>query len=856
MVILTLWGIFLSCCVYLYAHFGTEAQRAEYVTRKIEESLDIPMNLADIVVGITPYPHALLRDISLHGAWGSFDAKEIKLEMSWASLGKYEFMPGKITVTGPSVKLDIDKLLEQAASAGDVRMESAPPVFPYMDRIDLPGVLADLSIDIQDGYFDLTRKEEKVLLSGVDGQIKLPGLFAGSADFKMKDVKIFRADQYVFNVGDLYLNAARIRLPGDRQILRGTFSLTGKCAAAGIFDSLDTSLVIRAGGGSGRTGGGSGRAGDSSRRTGDSSNRAGGSSRRGGGSSREPALFATIALSWLVVDGEAIDGRMNLPLLFEAPDRKRTVGRIENAILEMDKDRIRLDGVLDFSDTPTLDGILGIERFSLTRWFGFTRAFPPGLQVLLSDLSGEMDFSVNEHGLKVPRLEAVVKQRPYAGTASVEDFSKPDLRIALKTEYADLDHVLPELTQEGFSAPHWPRALVEAGGEGKGIDFDISIDADGGKFMFADCGKLNFRVVSANKEDYAVFAAEKIYGGSINARADFMGESMKLQAGISRMNAEPLSRAVLPQNPVGGQIDAVAGISFRTGGFASFAASLAGALDCTVRDGYFTAKSGRQDFSKLEFSFKGAGTGAHEDTLLPENFVYTGDWKLSLQAADWRAGINAKGPVRFNTNFMPVLISDLPGRVQGNHMGVDLDATASFSYDAGRDRLDVKKIQGTISGGKVSGSFGGAPLGGNTVWQGQLDVGSTTLRATLKGLNLLPEDLPPSAFRSMKANSQFTISDAQWRLEKLSGRIDQTTLSGSIIRNAATVPLWNVDLALGDIDSARYLSSKSKEGPANPWPTQLLREQNISGQISIASVLFKGLKFERLRLPVELKMEY
>ena len=123
--------------------------------------------------------------------------------------------------------------------------------------------------------------------------------------------------------------------------------------------------------------------------------------------------------------------------------------------LAMGTDSAGLDAVLALREPgPEITGRLSLTKVSLTRWLSFARWITPGLQASLDQVSeGIIDFTLDSHGMKAPRVTGTAADAEFRGEGGVASWKNPVVYLNLKSREVDLGEALPEALGEPVTAP-------------------------------------------------------------------------------------------------------------------------------------------------------------------------------------------------------------------------------------------------------------------------------------------------------------------------------------------------------------------------------------------------------------------
>lgn len=839
---LVIMACVLSAGVYIYINFGSEAQRTAYAVAALEKAFERPISMGSVSVGLWPRPYAQAHHILMQAPWGSFYADSLWVGMGWSSLFKLHFLPGHIILENPAVRLDLNALegqttlqsLAQDLHAVKNKPEKLQDIFSLlrMSPVHLPEELTDLDIDIHNGFIDISHTDTTYSLSGLNGWLNIPGFFPGRANFDIHEMLHRKAEKTLYSAEKTHIAIDQLSLPSDNYpFIKANTNVTSQFTVPGYFKNLGMSLQAKSG------------------------------TWKGGNK-----IKGDLHLDGIVIEKEELsDLQAEIPFSLNSPKTGQPELLFTKASVHFENDSVEWNGRFatdTASQEPVLSAHATVNRFSLTRWFGFARDLVPGLQIALNDLQGSLDLEIRNDQLHVSKLEVLLSGMPFYGSASIDTFTKPVLRITGETEHADLNKVFPELQGEMVAPPELPQPFITGEGEGEGLDYDIRLSSKTSNFARFDCNGLNFQAASEGAGRFVAVQVAGLYGGRFSTRLDIFSEDLRMQAQVERMDIDPPAQLLAGRSVAGGRLRGTVDVKGRTDSFDSFLSSLEGTINFTVENGFILAHGGRrQNFSLLNIGLQGRGPGPlQEGQTLPESLAFQGNWTFALNTPDWQGSLNAQGSVLFASDtFAPLSAQNLNGRLRGSHMGIDVDLNTQLSLDLVRDRLEMRRFNGTIAGGRASGSLNVTSLSGNASARGQIDIENRGLRPILQRLDILPKNLPANAFESLQLSTRYDLTPEQWRLDEVSGTLDDSRFTGSLNYTPGTTPMWRFSLNLTRLDTARYMppsaqTAQRQVNTAKPWDIAALRRQNCVGQLNITQlVTTRGLTLERVRIPITLR---
>ena len=207
-------------------------------------------------------------------------------------------------------------------------------------------------------------------------------------------------------------------------------------------------------------------------------------------------------------------------------------------------------------------GKVDIERLSLTRWFAFGRALPPGLREALHTLTGSFDLLLDATKAEARDLEAVAGSLAVRGYVGAPDFSAPVVVVDVDLDRAELDPVFPFLAAVGRHVPepeppvfdHPPLAPYPEdpaappdAGDGVDVGYDITIRVAKPRVHDVDGGPLTVTVlpvtVNGVEKTRVGIEAVDLLTGSVKGWLDIDDKSI-----VMHYDAKAMELALLPEN--------------------------------------------------------------------------------------------------------------------------------------------------------------------------------------------------------------------------------------------------------------------------------------------------------------------
>lgn len=894
-ILLILWGLLLAAAVGVYLTYLQPARLGRTVSNTLESTLGLRCTIRQVDFTLVPRAQVIIRGLRLAPGAVShveFRADACRAELSWLSLLRFKPVLRSVELEGavadivwplPAPVLPGETAASASAASAPSPLSEDATVRP-LPR--LPRLLAGIHCRLDNSALRVHTADgsRQVLLSGISGHARLPGLFRGNVALNVRKSTLNLAPVPEITLDDFTLKADSLR-EDERGDLIGSLTAGAWVQMAALDGALGRPVkpayryfpLPRP-----------------ARVEADLSVTAAPEKRRA-------ALAGVLKLDALLpMNGHDTPVRVTLPCSLESLDRLR----VDGLDLELDGDHAVLTGDVTGLRTgaPVFTGQARVTHFSLTRWFGFGRKMTAGLQHALNNLSGTLDLVLTPRGVRVPRLEARLDgvDAVLVGTASCKNFREPDIVIDGSIASVDLNPVFPELNGAKPDKPDLPPPAVplEDDGEPSKIGYDIHLRADKAAVWKWEVGRVDCRITpvplsaedkarEADLREAAVRAGEKppapwkstghgalltvavddAYGGKGDAVVH-LGDTYRVQATLSGVSAEAPVTRMADYPALGGTLKAKTDLTFSGSSAAAMMANLAGTVDATLTKGFLGAKSGaRTPYRTLTVTAdaRAAPDGAGPEGDLPAAMPFSGTWKASLDTADWTVDADSRATMIFNLrNGLPQTMTAQPvnlrlrldregsgGGLWPEDLVLDLKGRASFDFNAGT--LALADMSGGRSGLALGGSLRVSELFGTPVTEGRVSARSGSLRsvAAVFGLSL-PATVNKAMFGPLSVEADVRHSGHRLEFRNISGRLDQTTLAGSLSGVSGQRPFWTADLRLGQVDADAYWPAPAK-GTATPVQTEFLLGYDADIRLTVDRLILFATPVDKLSLPLTLK---
>lgn len=604
----------------------------------------------------------------------------------------------------------------------------------------------------------------------------------------------------------------------------------------------------------------------------------------------------------------------------EEPSPVQPIVRIDGASLTLDGDAAVFTGrflpgslaaflpaFTGATGTPRLEGRLDVRHLSLPRWFGFARLLPDGLRDALDAVQGALTFNLTPDALAVTSLRASAGGMTLEGSGGIPEMSNPIITLNARASEVDLDALFPELsgravTNRAYAMP----PLVDVSpdddqtDEAEDVGFDIRIAGEHARWKRVSAKGLTFRATPAPPQENGGVRLDiglaSFYNGAVNATV-WIGKDIRLACALRGLDSEKPITLLTGAQRFGGLVSAKVDVR-RNEGFgdtvADFFRKMRGTVEITAQNGFWiqdqnpekdagtqqggtSMKKERQSFEKIVLAFQGQGTPA-EPKQQPDIVTCSGTWLLDVKMTDWQATLRLNGALGMSMRTgLPLVAVKTQARLSALRDACQLTASGIVSFNTATRTFACTDIRGDLRPAgvpsavpaAVSGAVDMTPAkdGAGQVFSGRFSLSSPALRPFL--WDRLPAEtlarLPQEALRALNVSGSFLFSDKEFRLSNLQGRLDDTSFSGTVTRQAgaspAEHPRWTVDARFGELDIDRYIPSAParQDRRKTDKPTdftrlaEYLKAIEASGSLSFDHYSLYKIRHDQLTVPFTLR---
>lgn len=173
----------------------------------------------------------------------------------------------------------------------------------------------------------------------------------------------------------------------------------------------------------------------------------------------------------------------------------------------------------------------------------------------------------------------------------------------------------------------------------------------------------------------------------------------------------------------------------------------------------------------------------------------------------------------------------------------------AFTYDRAKDTFVLTPLGVELFGLTITGRVAGSQLSWSPSYSGEARVAEFSPQALLTRFGLPPQPTSdPLALTKAELATRFTIAETSAKLEGLSLKLDDSTITGDFTLASFADPQYVFTLAVDAVDADRYLPPKARDadqGEATAGDLELPQNNtmNMDGRMTIGSLTLAGMRF-------------
>lgn len=225
-----------------------------------------------------------------------------------------------------------------------------------------------------------------------------------------------------------------------------------------------------------------------------------------------------------------------------------------------------------------------------------------------------------------------------------------------------------------------------------------------------------------------------------------------------------------------------------------------------------------------------------------------------------KAGVPERVAFEFESRVTPgppvvVEATILSGTVRDGRFGADPVpwrlAAPRITYDTASGALDAPEWQLRFADAQLSGVLA-AHLGNVPVAEGRVRLARVSLRETLAAAGVsLPPTRDKAAYDRFEVDASFRISGPGIAVSPLTIRLDDTSLRGTIERDALEDSLILFELHADRMDVDRYLKPAGTPSEPFVFPADALKALRARGTLAIDEATLEGVQLRGVRFEAD-----
>ena len=577
-------------------------------------------------------------------------------------------------------------------------------------------------------------------------------------------------------------------------------------------------------------------------------------------------------LAELNVLGQTLRPEITAELAY-APESQRLA--FANFALSLEKLRIKGNFAARFpAGGFRVAGHLEHEGLSLPRWFQFGRNLPGSLQYALDDLSGYMDFDLNQDRLIVSRMSTRVLGMTLEGDGGTPDFAAPVVVINATGSFLDVNTIFPEVVDpppDTLPRVHYAEPPLVGGGNVDESDLpdvghDIKISGAKALVRKLKVDDLAVRIVPSERGTQCLFAMGGVAGGKMDADLTVLSDSDKIEIDARPVNlsVQVLGEDLFGRAPLTTQVSGAAKVAALPDTLSTFFRSMDAefALKFSAGSLYLRESKRTLKFDSVVASGRGSSVAGQDgsDSML----LFAGDW--NFQAVSGKEKINAalKGPLGVDEKSLDLFTpggnlsaeasADMP--FLGVNSGHTVKFAGNFAYDDRTRALKLNKATATLPYGTAAGDVACREFGASgETWTGNAKMKVASTRDWLGYMGFDRESLPMQGLGKGDFAFNFEQSGAKWAVQNVAFLLDEN-VRGKLNLSQAADNSYVFALNIESINIDNYYpprkTSSALPSP-RPWDLSSLLKTKVKGAITIKDLGWRKLHYSNVATSLTLE---
>ncbi len=510
------------------------------------------------------------------------------------------------------------------------------------------------------------------------------------------------------------------------------------------------------------------------------------------------------------------------------------------------------------------DGTVQIKKLNLLDFFDFAQELPNGLQNALKHLSGMIQLSTTPQKIYAKELYIKLLDAKLYGTGEIADISQPNIKIDLKTDTLDINHIFPEI--KGTKPTQYaqiqekqktvPIVPLKDTSKNTSIHYDIHIHAKNAYFWNFQ-GKDFFFSIQPDGNNIKLTANYKnFYNGSLTSSLTISDTNMytismnfiniQLKKPMELITKYPLSGVVNGTITLHGKKEQP---------IKKFLSNLNSTINLHIKNGVLgPLNEENTPFSHLYINCTTTGIGTEISSEKPlHNTIYDGHWNIALLSPTYNVSLTMNGPLFFSTQtWLPNQANNIPSCMTFSKPNTPvLQMNGNLSFDLNSMLFTFTNFSNPKKTTQFSGTI---HINNKSTFDGSLNITTSEPSKVLTQLGYAPTiNIQKIQHADLKGN--FSISPATIQISDTYGTIGHTSFNFSLDVLKTTPLAMKGELNIESLNLEKYLTNSHSHNIniKTPWSIELLKHANIEGTIKIKDFSYNLFKYKELTIPVNLK---
>lgn len=543
--------------------------------------------------------------------------------------------------------------------------------------------------------------------------------------------------------------------------------------------------------------------------------------------------------------------------------------------LNLEKLRIKGNFAVRFPNQGfAVAGRLEHAGLSLPRWFQFGRNLPGSLQYALDNLSGYMDFDLNQDRLIVSRMVTDVLGMTLEGTGGTPDFGAPVVVIDAGGPFLDVNALFPEVVDpppDTLPRVHYAQAPLVGGADVDDSDLpdvshDIKIRGAEARVRKLEVDDLAVRIVPSERGTQCLFTMGSVAGGKMDADLTVLSDSDKLEIDARPVNLsiKTLGEDLFERAPLDTKVSGTAKVRALPDTLSVFFRSMEAefALKFSAGSLYLRESKRTLKFDSAAASGRGASVAGQDgsDSML----LFSGDWNFQAVSGKEKISAALKGPLGVDENsldlFTPGGALSAEANAELPFLGVNAGHTVkfagNFAYDDRTRALSLNKASAVLPYGTATGDIACRQFGAaGEAWTGSAGLKASSTRDWLGYMGFDRASLPEAGLAKGEFTFKFAQSGAKWAIENAAFLLDGN-VRGKLDLSQAADDSYAFALHIESINIDDYYPPRKTSSalPApDPWDLSSLLKVKAKGVITIKDLAWRKLHYTNVATSVTLE---